>query len=58
MFSFAERKQEIEKQQALEKERLERFKCKIEEKFKTYFKDPNNTSLKFEPMDHLYRSIV
>lgn len=58
MKHFVERKQEIERRQAAEKERLEKFKNRIEEKFKTYFNDPKNINLKFEPMDHVYRSIM
>lgn len=37
---------------------LEKFKNRIEEKFQVYFNDPNNMNLKFEPMDHIYRSIM
>lgn len=53
-----ERKEEIEKRQAAEKERLDKFKKRIEEKFQDYFNDPKNINLKFEPMDHVYRSIM
>lgn len=53
-----ERKEEIEKRQAAEKEHLDKFKKRIEEKFQTYFDDPRNINLKFEPMDHIYRSIM
>ncbi|EFA03121.1 sperm-associated antigen 7 [Tribolium castaneum] len=52
------RKEEIEKRQTAEKERLKRFKERVESKLASHFKDPNNTMLKFEPMDQIYRSIV
>lgn len=55
---LTERKEEIEKRQVAEKERLEKFKNRIEAKFKSYFSDPKNINLKFEPMDHVYRSIM
>ncbi|CAH1973577.1 unnamed protein product [Acanthoscelides obtectus] len=52
------RKEEIEKRQNEEREKMERFKSRVEIKLITYFSDPKNVMLKFEPMDHLYRSIV
>ena len=58
MKKISERKEEISKRQAAEKEKLERFKARVEEKLNTHFKDPTQTSLKFDPMDHIYRSIV
>lgn len=55
---FLERKEECEKKQNEEKERLKRFKDRVEAKLISHFKDPNNTMLKFEPMDQIQRSIV
>ncbi|GJQ70058.1 hypothetical protein Trydic_g22539 [Trypoxylus dichotomus] len=52
------RREEIEKRQAVEKERLKRFKENIENKMKSHFMDANNKNLKFSPMDHIYRSII
>ncbi|KAF2880750.1 hypothetical protein ILUMI_25422 [Ignelater luminosus] len=52
------RKEDIERRQAAEKERLRKFKEDIEEKIKTHFDNPLNTSLKFAPLDHIYRSII
>ncbi|KAJ8916273.1 hypothetical protein NQ315_016413 [Exocentrus adspersus] len=52
------RKQEFEMRQTEEKERLKRFKERVEAKLKSHFKDPKNTMLKFEPMDPICRSIV
>lgn len=53
-----ERKQEIERRQNEEKEKLKRFKERVEAKLKSHFKDPKNIMLKFEPMDQICRSIV
>lgn len=55
---FTERKEEIEKRQAEEKEQLKRFKERVEKKFETHFNDPANNMLKFDPMNQIYRSIV
>jgi len=52
------KKEEIEKKQQEEKERIKRFKERVEAKLISFFQDPNNTMLKFEPMDQIYRSIV
>ncbi|XP_019867000.1 sperm-associated antigen 7 homolog [Aethina tumida] len=52
------KKAEIEKNKELEKEKLNRFKERVETKFDNYFKDKKNVMLKFEPMDQIYRSIV
>lgn len=52
------RKEEIEKRQAAERERMERFKERVEAKLISHFEDSKNTNLKFEPMDHVYRSIM
>ncbi|XP_066254018.1 sperm-associated antigen 7 [Euwallacea similis] len=52
------KKEELVKIQNEEKERLNRFKERVETKLNTYFKDPNNLMLKFEPMDQIHRSIV
>lgn len=51
-------KEEIERKQTEEKERLKRFKERVEAKLASYFKDPKNSMLKFEPMDQICRSIV
>ncbi|KAI4465535.1 sperm associated antigen 7 [Holotrichia oblita] len=48
----------MERRQAIERDRLRRFKEDIENKMQSYFKDPNNKNLKFSPMDHIYRSII
>lgn len=53
-----ERKEEIERRQKEEKEKLQRFKDRVEAKLISHFKDPKNMMLKFEPMDHIYRSVV
>ncbi|KAL1497100.1 hypothetical protein ABEB36_008113 [Hypothenemus hampei] len=52
------KKEEIEKKQNEEKERLKRFKERVEAKLSSHFKNPNNIMLKFEPMDQIHRSIV
>ncbi|CAG9859374.1 unnamed protein product [Phyllotreta striolata] len=52
------RKQELERRQNEEKKELKCFKERVETKLLSYFKDPNNTYLKFEPMDQIHRSIV
>lgn len=57
-YLFIERKEECEKKQNEEKERLKRFKDRVEAKLISHFKDTNNTMLKFEPMDQIQRSIV
>lgn len=53
-----ERKEEIERRQKAEKEKMDRFKDRVETKLLTHFMDPKNQMLKFEPMDQIYRSIV
>lgn len=53
-----ERKEEIERRQKAEKEKMDRFKDRVETKLITHFTDPKNYMLKFEPMDQVYRSIV
>lgn len=55
---FLERKEELERRQKEEKEKMNRFKDRVELKLLSHFKDPKNLMLKFEPMDHIYRSIV
>jgi hypothetical protein len=52
------RKEETEKRQAAEKQRLKKFKERVESKFVSHFQDSANIMLKFEPMDQIYRSIV
>lgn len=52
------RKQENERRQLEEKEKLKRFKDRVAAKFLSHFEDPNNMTLKFEPMDQICRSIV
>lgn len=52
------RKAEYEKRKEAEKQRFKQFKEDIEKKCHTYFADPKNTYLKFQPMDHIYRSII
>ncbi|CAH0556754.1 unnamed protein product [Brassicogethes aeneus] len=52
------RKAEIEKRQKLEKEKLKRFKERVEGKLDSYFKDHKNVMLKFDTMDQICRSIV
>ncbi|ENN78656.1 hypothetical protein YQE_04828, partial [Dendroctonus ponderosae] len=48
----------IEKKQNEEKERLKRFKERVEAKLTSHFKNPKNIMLKFDPMDQIQRSIV
>ncbi|XP_023022432.1 sperm-associated antigen 7 [Leptinotarsa decemlineata] len=52
------RKEEFERRQTEEKEKLQRFKDRVEAKLISHFKDPKNVMLKFEPMDQICRSIV
>ncbi|KAK9888905.1 hypothetical protein WA026_001126 [Henosepilachna vigintioctopunctata] len=53
------KKKEIyEKYQNAEKERLQRFKERVDKKILSHFGDKNNTMLKFESMDAVQRSIV
>ncbi|XP_044750237.1 sperm-associated antigen 7 homolog [Coccinella septempunctata] len=52
------KKEFFEKHQAAEKDRLQRFKERLEEKILKHFEDKNNTTLKFDPMDAIQRSIV
>ncbi|CAG9838957.1 unnamed protein product [Diabrotica balteata] len=52
------RKEEIERRQNEEKEKLKRFKDRVEAKLLSHFKDTSNLTLKFEPMDQICRSIV
>lgn len=52
------KKEEIEKRQNDEKERLKRFKERVEAKLISHFNDPKQAMLKFEPMDQIHRSIV
>ncbi|CAG9814128.1 unnamed protein product [Phaedon cochleariae] len=52
------RKQELEKRQTEEKEKLKRFKDRVEAKLISHFQDPTNITLKFEHMDQICRSIV
>ncbi|KAG5870031.1 hypothetical protein JTB14_026612 [Gonioctena quinquepunctata] len=52
------RKQDLERRQNEDKERLKRFKDRVEAKLLSHFKDQKNTMLKFEPMDQICRSIV
>lgn len=52
------RKEEIEKRQAAEKENLKKFKDKVEIELTNHFKNKSNLSLKFAPLDHVYRSII
>ncbi|KAF5300750.1 hypothetical protein FQA39_LY10995 [Lamprigera yunnana] len=52
------RKEEVEKRQAAEKENLKKFKDSVEKQIIKHFKDLTNTSLKFTPLDHIYRSII
>lgn len=55
---FVERKQELERRQNEEKEKLKRFKDRVESKLISHFQDQNNMNLKFDPMDKVCRSIV
>ncbi|XP_045472130.1 sperm-associated antigen 7 homolog [Harmonia axyridis] len=52
------KKEFYEKHQAAEKDRLQRFKERVEEKILKHFDDKNNTTFKFDPMDAIQRSIV
>ncbi|KAJ8958924.1 hypothetical protein NQ318_019693 [Aromia moschata] len=52
------RKQEIERRQNEEKEKLKRFKSRVEAKLVSHFNDAKNVMLKFDPMDQICRSIV
>ncbi|KAF7271772.1 sperm-associated antigen 7 [Rhynchophorus ferrugineus] len=52
------KKAEIEKKQKEEKDRLQRFKDRVESKLLSHFKDPKNVMLKFDIMDQIQRSIV
>ncbi|KAK4879587.1 hypothetical protein RN001_007733 [Aquatica leii] len=52
------RKEAIQKQQAAEKENLREFKDKVENQISIHFKNLANMSLKFDPLDHVYRSII
>ncbi|CAG9765621.1 unnamed protein product [Ceutorhynchus assimilis] len=52
------KKEAIEQRQKEDKERLKRFKERVEGKLISHFNDSKNTTLKFEPMDQIYRSIV
>ncbi|KAJ8935073.1 hypothetical protein NQ314_013018 [Rhamnusium bicolor] len=52
------RKQELERRQIEEKEKLKRFKERVEAKLVSHFKDPKNAMLKFDSMDQICRSIV
>ncbi|XP_060517055.1 sperm-associated antigen 7 [Cylas formicarius] len=52
------RKEEIERRQKENKDRLQRFKERVEAKLISHFDDSKNTMLKFEPMDQICRSIV
>ncbi|KAF5283550.1 hypothetical protein FQR65_LT13843 [Abscondita terminalis] len=52
------RKEAIQKHQAAEKENLREFKDKVEKQINTHFKDVRNLSLEFDPLDHVYRSII
>lgn len=58
MYIYLEKKAEIEKKQKEEKDRLQRFKDRVESKLVSHFKDPNNVMLKFDIMDQIHRSIV
>lgn len=58
MLLFVERKEEIELRQKAEKEKMDRFKDRVETKLISHFTVPENLMLKFEPMDQVYRSIV
>lgn len=57
-FIIKKRKEEIEKRQAAEKEKLKQFKERVERKIETHFSDSINLCLKFTPLDHIYRSII
>lgn len=52
------RKEEIEKRQTAEKEKLKRFKDDIDRKMQSHFADSTKSYLKFYPMDHIFRSII
>ncbi|KAJ8975840.1 hypothetical protein NQ317_001237 [Molorchus minor] len=51
------RKQEVERRQNEEKEKLKRFKARVEAKLVSHFKDPKNAMLKFESMDQICRNM-
>lgn len=52
------RKEEVERQQAEEKEKIRKFKDGAEENIRKFFDVPTNTCMKFKPMEYIYRSII
>lgn len=58
MIFFLGQKEEVEKRQKVEKEKLRKFKENVEVRINKHFEDKYNIDLKFEPMDKIQRTIV
>ncbi|KAG7295876.1 hypothetical protein JYU34_020960 [Plutella xylostella] len=56
--AIKKQKEAIEKKHKQEKEMLNRFRKKVEDKVSDFIKDGTLPYLQFDPMDHMYRAII
>lgn len=58
LFSFIEQREEIERRQKADKQKLKQFKESVEGKVEQFFSDQYNSDMKFDPMEKIYRTIM
>ncbi|XP_049874330.1 sperm-associated antigen 7 [Pectinophora gossypiella] len=56
--AMKKQKEALERKQKQERDMINKFRKRVEEKISNFIKDGNTPYLQFEPMDQMYRSII